>query len=56
MKSISDTEIAISVTLPNDGPIGAYDFWVEVEAGHRVIHRINATKQLVILFNPWDRG
>ncbi|XP_065911871.1 protein-glutamine gamma-glutamyltransferase K-like [Dysidea avara] len=55
MKSISDTEIAISVTLPNDGPIGVYDFWVEVEAERKVIHRMNATKQLVILFNPWDR-
>ena len=56
MKSISDTELAISVTLPNDGPIGAYDFWVEIEAERSVIHRMDAKKQLVILFNPWDRG
>ena len=56
MKSISDTEIAISVTLPNDGPIGVYDFWVEVETKGRVIHRVDAVKQLVFLFNPWDKG
>ena len=56
MKSISDTEIAISITLPNDGPIGAYDFQVYIEAGRTVIHRMDAMKQLVILFNPWDKG
>lgn len=56
LKSISDKEISVSVTLPTDGPIGAYDLMVEITSGRSTVHSLQAEKQLVILFNPWNKS
>ena len=56
LKSTSDKEISVSVTLPTDGPIGAYDLMVEITSGRSTVHSLQAEKQLVILFNPWNKS
>ena len=56
LKSINDKEISVSVTLPNDGPIGIYDLMVEIVSSTSTIHSLQAEKQLVILFNPWNKS
>ena len=55
-KASNDKEVSISVTLPNHGPIGAYDMNVEIVSGRSVIHSLQADKQLVVLFNPWNKS
>ena len=55
-KLINDKEVSLSVALPNNGPIGAYDMNVEIVSGRDVIHSLQADKQLVILFNPWNKS
>ena len=55
-KLIDDKEVSLSVALPNNGPIGAYDMNVEIVSGRDIIHSLQADKQLVILFNPWNKS
>lgn len=56
LKIINDKEVSVSVTLPNDGPVGAYDLSVEIASGSSTVHTLQAEKQLVILFNPWNKS
>lgn len=56
IKSVNDKEVSISISLPNDGPIGAYDLLVEVCSGRTIVHSLQAEKQLVIVFNPWNKS
>ena len=56
LKIINDREVSISIPLPNHGPIGTYDLVVEIARGSNVIHSLEAKKQLVILFNPWNKS
>ena len=56
LKSINDKEISVSIDLPSDGPIGAYDLSVEIASGSSVRHSLQAEKQLVILFDPWNKS
>lgn len=56
LKNVNDKEISVSVTLPNDGPIGTYDLTVEIVSGSSTLHSLQAEKQVVILFNPWNKS
>lgn len=56
LKSVNDKEVTISVVLPNDGPIGTYNLLVEIVSGRTAIHSLEVEKQLVILFNPWNKS
>ena len=56
LKNVNDKEVSISVTLPNNGPIGTYDLVVKIVSGNDTINSLEAEKQLVILFNPWNKS
>ena len=56
LKVINDKEVSVSITLPDNGPIGAYDLLIEIASGRSIIHSLQAEKQLVILFNPWNKS
>ena len=56
LKNVNDKEVSISIALPNSGPLGVYDLLIEITSGNNVIHSLEAEKQLIILFNPWNKS
>lgn len=56
LKVINDKEVSVSIALPDNGPIGTYDLMIEIASGRSIMHSLQAEKQLVILFNPWNKS